>query len=758
MEHQLSSEERERKNRFSFSGGGADTPRSASQPPTTNGEGFYSTPAMQIYGSPGGRNGNGNDNGSGGTLGPGQVSPWMMSASGQGRGPSLGRSASTSVGIPSSLPRSSSFSERIGYGSGSNFANAIRESHSFSSTFEDDESEVLSDATGEYTFSDSSTQLRGRHFLAGDTRSRSQSLATTTAARPLPIGSPPASAGWTTGPLSIPGRFGDIKPPGSGLGSRYGSLGALARSPVGASPSPTGLRVNTSNAELTNISPMARDVGHIMLDEDAWAGNGGESGTTSRRHSVSVVQPRRGIVGFNAPDSHDDGSQHYFAGSNGHATSAGAGAGGLAISDDELAVGLNMLNLNAPQSRSSLPPSQPSSLPIYAPLSRTTHDPSGSLAESLSIPSGEHLPPRRMLRSPSESQYSVSSSGGSPPRNPEHSPALESAAYIHRQQAQRYVPGHGIQYIPEDAPAPAPTSPTFLRSVAGPNQSFMQMHQMPLSPTRGPAAGGVHTTQQIQMQQFLHQQTLAGAPALQRRASQGEGFMGMGAPGVQHSPIQQQQQSLSELGRGIPLHVVPDSWALFIVEFKAGRTDLFYVADATSMPPLRVGDLVIVEADRGKDLGKIVNDTITAAEVETFQRQQAAQQQAAQAAFNEQNAGYGPTSPDGSLSVAPPPPPHGKKEINPKKIYGKATSQDAQMLVTKHQDEAKALALCQTKVKQKKLPMEVIDAEYQWDRRKLTFYFIAEKRIDFRELVRELFRLYKTRIWMASLQGPTSPD
>jgi hypothetical protein len=55
----------------------------------------------------------------------------------------------------------------------------------------------------------------------------------------------------------------------------------------------------------------------------------------------------------------------------------------------------------------------------------------------------------------------------------------------------------------------------------------------------------------------------------------------------------------------------------------------------------------------------------------------------------------------------------------------------------------------------------------------LTFYFVAEKRIDFRELVRELFRcvlldicvstdadattapsLYKTRIWMASLQGP----
>jgi cell fate regulator YaaT (PSP1 superfamily) len=151
---------------------------------------------------------------------------------------------------------------------------------------------------------------------------------------------------------------------------------------------------------------------------------------------------------------------------------------------------------------------------------------------------------------------------------------------------------------------------------------------------------------------------------------------------------------------------------------------------------------VIVEADRGKDLGKVVNDTITLAEVEAFQRQQQQQQS---------HLGYSdtPTSPGehGSGSSS-------KKEINPKLIYGKAGTQDAQLLVTKMQDEVKALQLCQNKVRQKKLPMEVVDAEYQWDRRKLTFYFVADKRIDFRELVRELFRLYKTRIWMASLQGP----
>jgi len=38
------------------------------------------------------------------------------------------------------------------------------------------------------------------------------------------------------------------------------------------------------------------------------------------------------------------------------------------------------------------------------------------------------------------------------------------------------------------------------------------------------------------------------------------------------------------------------------------------------------------------------------------------------------------------------------------------------------------------------------------DRRKLTYYFQADRRIDFRELVRELFKIYKTRIWMCSVE------
>ncbi|CAG8648305.1 26747_t:CDS:2, partial [Racocetra persica] len=179
----------------------------------------------------------------------------------------------------------------------------------------------------------------------------------------------------------------------------------------------------------------------------------------------------------------------------------------------------------------------------------------------------------------------------------------------------------------------------------------------------------------------------------------------------------------NELGKGLPLHAVPTHGPLFLVEFKAGRTDLFYVAE-NSGNMVKKGDLVIVEADRGKDLGKVTNDSIMPHQVQLLQQQHA------------------DSMSDGHRM---------NKEIHPKRIYRLAQPAEVTMLVTKSQDEAKAMLVCQTKVRQKKLPMEVVDAEYQWDRRKLTFYFIAERRIDFRELVRDLFKIYKTRIWMCAV-------
>ncbi|KNE56109.1 hypothetical protein AMAG_01949 [Allomyces macrogynus ATCC 38327] len=189
----------------------------------------------------------------------------------------------------------------------------------------------------------------------------------------------------------------------------------------------------------------------------------------------------------------------------------------------------------------------------------------------------------------------------------------------------------------------------------------------------------------------------------------------------------------ADVGRGVPLHALPPTTNLYIVEFKSGRSDIFYVADSTGIA-LHKGDLVIVEADRGKDLGKVINTAITPHQIQVLQTQQSE-------VLTELH--------------------RVNREIHPKRIYRLAQPQEVAMLVSKSQDEAKAMAVCATKVRQKKLPMEVVDAEYQWDRRKLTFYFVADRRIDFRELVRDLFKIYKTRIWMCSVsaitKAPTMP-
>lgn len=92
------------------------------------------------------------------------------------------------------------------------------------------------------------------------------------------------------------------------------------------------------------------------------------------------------------------------------------------------------------------------------------------------------------------------------------------------------------------------------------------------------------------------------------------------------------------------------------------------------------------------------------------------------------------------------------KELVPKRIHRRATMMDLRSLASKSQEEAIAVLRCTSRVRARRLPMEIVDAEYQWDRNKLTFYFKSDSRIDFRELVRELFRIYKTRIWMCAVE------
>ena len=60
--------------------------------------------------------------------------------------------------------------------------------------------------------------------------------------------------------------------------------------------------------------------------------------------------------------------------------------------------------------------------------------------------------------------------------------------------------------------------------------------------------------------------------------------------------------------------------------------------------------------------------------------------------------------------------------------------------------EKKAFEVCKKKIKEHKLKMTLTDVEYKFDNSKILFYFTADGRIDFRELVKDLAAIYKTRI------------
>lgn len=75
-----------------------------------------------------------------------------------------------------------------------------------------------------------------------------------------------------------------------------------------------------------------------------------------------------------------------------------------------------------------------------------------------------------------------------------------------------------------------------------------------------------------------------------------------------------------------------------------------------------------------------------------------------------------------------------------------ANKKDKKIQEENKEKEKEAFAICEEKIKKHKLNMKLVDAEYKFDRSKLLFYFTADGRIDFRELVKELASIFKTRI------------
>lgn len=135
------------------------------------------------------------------------------------------------------------------------------------------------------------------------------------------------------------------------------------------------------------------------------------------------------------------------------------------------------------------------------------------------------------------------------------------------------------------------------------------------------------------------------------------------------------------------------------VEFKGRRREVF--RNPLEFP-FKINDLVVVEVEKGEHIGKISylgirDDRINKNDIH----------------FN---------------------------------VVRKARPQDMEVFRKIPEEERNAKSICLEKVKKHGLPMKLVEAEYQFDHKKLTFYFTADGRVDFRELVKDLAGHFKVRI------------
>jgi cell fate regulator YaaT (PSP1 superfamily) len=143
------------------------------------------------------------------------------------------------------------------------------------------------------------------------------------------------------------------------------------------------------------------------------------------------------------------------------------------------------------------------------------------------------------------------------------------------------------------------------------------------------------------------------------------------------------------------------------VSFRGNRKE-FFLWDYPDPPPMKAA--IIVDADRGEDLGHV------------FSLGDLAQKRNGGCSH-----GCGTAAPD-------------RKALRLANPRDRASASD----LDRQNEEARKKAM--ERVRANGLAMKVSDAEWQWDKKKLTFYFTAEKRVDFRNLVRDLASLFRTRI------------
>lgn len=149
------------------------------------------------------------------------------------------------------------------------------------------------------------------------------------------------------------------------------------------------------------------------------------------------------------------------------------------------------------------------------------------------------------------------------------------------------------------------------------------------------------------------------------------------------------------------------------VRFKGTRKAYFLWSGEE---PLRAGDTVIVEVERGRDLGRVT----------------------ATGDLAEKKCGGGCSGCAVGGDAAEPEP--------LKQVLSRATAEELRTHDEIRRSEEDARRKVMQRVRSHDLVMKVSDTEWQWDRNKLTIYFTAEKRVDFRALVRDLASTFRTRI------------
>eukprot|EP00667_Euglena_gracilis_P012606 EG_transcript_12955 len=175
-----------------------------------------------------------------------------------------------------------------------------------------------------------------------------------------------------------------------------------------------------------------------------------------------------------------------------------------------------------------------------------------------------------------------------------------------------------------------------------------------------------------------------------------------------------------------------------LVEFKRGRT-VQYESPAYVAP----GEYVIVGGDRGEDLGMVVQSWVTPVTGDD----------------NHHNGAVSPVggnSPNSSVSCGSQYDSFGNPvvPVDPTAncVIRRASAKEVQYLHnTQSELERRCVEVCQQKVQEHGLVLTVVDAEYQFDRKKLTFYYDAGERQDFRALVCDLYKTYRARIWMSKI-------